>query len=113
MSDQFERNYREAQERVERLRNQIDEIVNARQGQSVASAKYLMKATYATLQTDLMNFDQTLDGYKNEPHKYQSLGKKEIARRIKLIGELKDIVTGQLTQEYRAVESNQAALAAA
>jgi len=48
-TDQFERNYREAQERIERLRGQVDEISNARPGQSVASQKYLMKATWATL----------------------------------------------------------------
>ena len=41
------------------------------------------------------------------------MGKKEIARRINLISELKELVNGDLTQEYRAVESSQAALAAA
>ena len=48
-ADQFEKNYRDAQERIQRLRNQIEEIENAKPGQSVASAKYLMKATWATL----------------------------------------------------------------
>ena len=48
-ADQFEKNYRECQERIERLRNQVEEISNARPGQSVASQKYLMKATWATL----------------------------------------------------------------
>ena len=112
-TDQFERNYREAQERIERLRNQIDEIVNARPGQSVASQKYLMKATWATLQTDLSNFDQLMYYYQNEPHKYPGVSKKEIGRRVNLINDIKDLIQGQLTQEYRSVESNQAALAAA
>ena len=48
-ADQFEKNYRDAQERVQRLNNQIAEITNAKPGQSVASAEYLMKATWATL----------------------------------------------------------------
>ena len=72
-----------------------------------------MKATFATLQTDMMNFDQLCDQYQNESHRFPGLGKKEIARRVNLITELKDLVNGQLTQEYRAVENNQAALAAA
>jgi len=112
-TDQFERQYRDAQDRCERLRNQIDEINNARPGQSVASAKYLMKATFATLQTDMMNFDQLVEIYKNEPHKYPGLNKKEMARRVNLINDIKDLVQNQLTQEYRAVENNQAALSAA
>ena len=113
MSDQFEKNYREAQERCERLRDQLDQISNARQGQSVAGQKYLMKATFATLQTDMMNFDQLMDQYQNESHRFPGLGKKEITRRINLITELKGLVNGDLTTEYRAVENNQAALAAA
>ena len=36
-TDSFERNYSDAQNRVERLRGQISEITNARPGQSVAS----------------------------------------------------------------------------
>ena len=96
-TDQFERNYREAQERVERLRNQIGEITNARPGQSVASQKYLMKATWATLQTDLSNFDQLMYYYQNEPHKYQGVSKKEIGRRINLINDIKELISGELT----------------
>lgn len=111
-TDQFTRQYREAQDRVERLRNQIFEINNARPGQSVASQKYLMKATWATLQTDMMNFDQLKETYTNEPHKIQE-SKKEIARRIELIKVIQDLVSQELAQEYRAVENNQAALAAA
>ena len=53
------------------------------------------------------------DQYTNEPHKFNGIGKKELARRIKLIEDLKDLVNGQLTQEYRAVEKQQAAIAAA
>lgn len=113
MTDTFERNYREAQERVERLRNQMDDIANARPGQSVASQKYLMKATWATLQTDLSNFDQLLYYFQNEPHKYAGVNKKEIQRRITLINDIKDLITGQLTQEYRGLENNQASLSAA
>ena len=105
-TDQFERNYRDAQDRISRLRNQIDEITNARPGQSVASAKYLMKATWATLQTDMSNFDQILYYYQNEPHKYPGVNKKEITRRITLIDEIKELIAGQLTQDYRGVESN-------
>ena len=112
-TDQFEKNYRDAQERIERLRNQIDDIANARPGQSVASQKYLMKATWATLQTDLSNFDQLMYYYQNEPHKYPGVSKKEITRRINLINDIKDLIQGQLTQEYKSVESNQAAMAAA
>ena len=48
-TDTFDKNYREAHERINRLRNQIDEIRNANPGQSIASQKYLMKATWATL----------------------------------------------------------------
>ena len=72
----------------------------------MAGQKYLMKATYATLQTDIMNFDQLMDRYQNEAHRFPGLGKKEIARRIRLISEIKDIVNGELTREYRAVESS-------
>ena len=50
--------------------------------------------------------------YQNEPHKYPGVSKKEINRRIDLINEINDIIKGQLTQDYRAVESSQAALAA-
>ena len=110
MSD-FERQYRETQERVERLRNQIDAIKNAPPGTSVASQKYLMKATHATLQTDLMNFDQLMDSYKNMPHKHQGLSKKDMNKRIDLINEISDLIRGQLEQEYRALENSQAALA--
>ena len=111
-TDTFERNYSEAQERIERLRNQIYEITNARPGQSVASQKYLMKATWATLQTDLTNFDQLMYYYQNEPHKYQGVSKKEIAKRIDKINQVKELIQGELTQEYRSVENNNAALAA-
>ena len=72
-----------------------------------------MKATWATLQTDLSNFDQLMYYYQNEPHKYPGVSKKEIGRRVNLINDIKDLIQGQLTQEYRSVESNQAALAAA
>lgn len=65
-----------------------------------------MKATFATLQTDMMNFEQLVETYKNEPHKYPGLSKKEIARRINLIQDIKDLVANQLTQEYRGVENN-------
>ena len=44
--------------------------------------------------------------YQNEPHKYPGVSKKEIARRIGLIDEIKEIISGQLTQDYRAVENN-------
>ncbi len=64
-----------------------------------------MKATYATLKTDMMNFDQINNQYENEPHKTQ-VSKKEIARRIELIRQIKDIVDNELTREYTAVESN-------
>ena len=111
-TDSFERNYSDAQNRVERLRGQISEITNARPGQSVASQKYLMKATWATLQTDLSNFDQLMYYYNNEPHKYQGVGKKEIARRINLINEIKEIISGELTQEYRALDNTAATLQA-
>ena len=60
-----------------------------------------------------MNFEQLQDQYTNEPHRFNGLGKKELAKRIQLIEEIKDLVNGQLTQEYRAVENNQAAMAAA
>eukprot|EP00353_Schmidingerella_taraikaensis_P015721 CAMPEP_0185608870 /NCGR_PEP_ID=MMETSP0436-20130131/8695_1 /TAXON_ID=626734 ORGANISM="Favella taraikaensis, Strain Fe Narragansett Bay" /NCGR_SAMPLE_ID=MMETSP0436 /ASSEMBLY_ACC=CAM_ASM_000390 /LENGTH=56 /DNA_ID=CAMNT_0028241161 /DNA_START=126 /DNA_END=296 /DNA_ORIENTATION=+ len=56
-----------------------------------------MKATFATLQTDMMNFDQLMFQYQNEAHRFPGLGKKEIARRINLIEELKEMVGGQLT----------------
>ena len=36
-----------------------------------------------------------------------------MARRVNLINDIKDLVQNQLTQEYRAVENNQAALSAA
>ena len=72
-----------------------------------------MKATFATLQTDMNKFDQMQDQSTNEPHKFNGISKKELARRIKLIEDLKDLVNGQLTQEYRAVENQQAAIAAA
>ena len=49
--------------------------------------------------------------YNNEPHKYQGVSKKEIARRIKLIDEIKEIISGELTQEYRALDNAQASLA--
>ena len=96
-TDNFERNYRDAQDRIERLRSQIDQITNARPGQSVASQKYLMKATWATLQTDISNFDQLNYYYTNEPHKYPSVSKKEIQRRVGLIAEIKELIEGQLT----------------
>ena len=48
--------------------------------------------------------------YQNEPHRFNNLGKNELARRIKLIEEIMDMVNGQLTQEYRAVNDNQVAL---
>ena len=53
------------------------------------------------------------DQYTNEPHRFNGLGKKELGKRIQLIEDIKDLVNGQLTQEYRAVENNQAAMAAA
>ena len=65
-----------------------------------------MKATWATLQTDLSNFDQLMYYYQNEPHKYPGVSKKEIGRRVNLINDIKDLIQGQLTQEYRSVESN-------
>ena len=61
----------------------------------------------------MMNFDQINNQYENEPHKTPGLSKKEITRRIELIREIKDIVENELTREYTAVESNQAAQAAA
>ena len=48
--------------------------------------------------------------YQNEPHRFNNLGKNELARRIKLIEEIMDMVNGQLTQEYRAVNDNQVTL---
>ena len=48
--------------------------------------------------------------YNNEPHKYQGVGKKEIARRINLINEIKEIISGELTQEYRALDNTAATL---
>ena len=60
----------------------------------------------------MSNFDQLMYYYQNEPHKYPGVNKKEINRRIALINEIKDLVSGQLTQEYRSIENNQAALAA-
>jgi len=60
----------------------------------------------------MSNFDQLMYYYQNEPHKYPGVSKKEIHRRIALINEIKDLVAGQLTQEYRSIENNQAALAA-
>ena len=71
-----------------------------------------MKATYTTLKTDLTNFDRLKYQYENEPGKQHGLNKKEIARRIALIDDIKDLIENQLEQEYRAVENNQAALAA-
>ena len=65
-----------------------------------------MKATWATLQTDLSNFDQTLYYYQNEPHKYPSINKKEMNRRINQINEIKETISGQLAAEYRSVENN-------
>ena len=44
--------------------------------------------------------------YQNEPHKYPGVSKKEIGRRVNLINDIKDLIQGQLTQEYRSVESN-------
>ena len=53
-----------------------------------------MKATYATLQTDIMNFEHLQDQYENEPHRFNGLGKKELAKRIKLIEDIKEMVNG-------------------
>ena len=107
--DQFEREYRGTQERVEKLRNQLDFIENAEPGKPIAAQKYLMKATFATLQIDVNTLKQLEDEYTNAPHKHHQLGKSELARRISLIQELVDLVDGQLTQEYRNCE-NKAAL---
>ena len=50
--------------------------------------------------------------YENEPHKYQGVNKKELTKRIQKINEIKELISGELTQEYRSVENNQASLAA-
>ena len=50
--------------------------------------------------------------YENEPHKYQGVNKKELAKRIQKINEIKELISGELTKEYRSVENNQASLAA-
>ena len=51
-----------------------------------------MKATWATLQTDLSNFDQLMYYYQNDSHKYPGVNKKEIKKRIDLINDIKEII---------------------
>ena len=50
--------------------------------------------------------------FENEPHKYPGVNKKEIAKRIQKINETKDLINGELSQDYRSLDSQQSKLAA-
>ena len=103
MVDRFEEDFREAQGRIERLRQNLDEIANTDPSKSVARFKYIAQATWKTLQQDVQHFNKLCHEYDNEPLKQAQLSKKEKTRRVSLIEDLKSLIEGQLTQEYNSV----------
>ena len=64
-----------------------------------------MRATWATLQTDIQNLDKLRYLYENEPRKFPNVNKRELQVRIKNIDDFKEYVNGELTRGYRALES--------
>ena len=73
MTDLFDKDYKQAQDYCNRLKNQMAEIRMNKSGTGVTSQKYLMKATYNTLQTSVQHFDKLVYEYENEPGKYPTV----------------------------------------
>ena len=65
------------------------EIRMNKSGANIATQKYLLKATYNTLQTSIQNFDKLVYEYENEPSNFPNVGQREITKRLKKIKEFK------------------------
>ena len=87
---------------ISRLETQMDELRNADPAQRAAPKRYLLKATWQNLQNDLGRVKEILHKYENEPSRYD---KRSITSRKKQLNEIIDLIEGQLTQEYRELES--------
>ena len=77
-------------------------------GSGVTSQKYLMKTTYNTLQTSMMNFDKVIYEYQNEPGNYPSVSQREMTKRIDKIAQFKKTVGNEVVNEYKAIENDSA-----
>ena len=108
MTDLFEKDYTHAQSLSNRLKVQMAEIRMNKSGSGVTSQKYLMKTTYNTLQTSLMNFDKVMYEYQNEPGNYPSVSQREMQKRITRINEFKKMVETEIVNEYKAIENDSA-----
>ena len=104
--DLFDKDYKQANDYCTRLKTQMGEIRLNKNGSGSASQKYLMKATYNTLQTSIQNFDKLVYEYENEPSKYPSVSQREITKRLAEIKEFKTYVQDELVTEYKAIEND-------
>ena len=80
----------------------MGEIRLNKSGSGGASQKYLMKATYNTLQTSIQNFDKLVYEYENEPSRYPDISQREMTKRIKKIKEFRTYVDDEVFNKYNA-----------
>ena len=104
----FDKDFASAQSLCNRLKVQMAEIRMNKSGSGVTSQKYLMKTTYNTLQTSLINFDKVIYEYQNEPGNYPSVSQREMNKRIDKIREFKKTVENDVVSEYKAIENDSA-----
>ena len=88
--DLFDRDYKQAEDLCAKLRHQIAEIKMNKSGQGINQQKYLMKSTYNTLHTTLMQFDKLVYEYENEPSRHPNVRERDMKGRITKINQLKE-----------------------
>ena len=77
-------------------------------GTGLTTQKYLMKATYNTLQLSIQNFDKLAYEYENEPSRYPAVSQREMTKRIEKIKEFKTYVDDEVVNQYKAIENDTA-----
>ena len=102
--DLFDKDFQQAESLCTKLRNQIAEIKMNKSGQGLSTQKYLMKSTYNTLHTNILQFDKLTYEYTNEPSRHPTLGDREMKRRMDKIAQLKETAENNLFVEYKKIE---------
>ena len=102
--DLFDKDFQQAESLCTKLRNQIAEIKMNKSGQGLSTQKYLMKSTYNTLHTNILQFKKLEYEYTNEPSRHPTLGDREMKRRIDKIAQLMETAENNLFVEYKKIE---------
>ena len=101
MADTYERDYREAREKLEKFKQQTNDLNNAKQsGTSTKKHIYFLTATNNTLAVNMKNLERCQYQYENHSSDYSHLSEKQRKQRVS------DITL--LNEQYKTLSSTYA-----